>query len=343
LRPLLKDVGARRVLVIASARGLASDGGLALVGGLGRTVTVFAFDGAHPGVPAESVQAATRLAITEVVDTVISFGGGAAIDLAKAVVFFAEQQAGTPGVNFDDRPAVAHVAVPTTLTVAAGSPHFAMTAGRQMQVAESPTLQPRFVVWDPTVLAGLSAEQVAAAGMATLIHAVDAAVSPSRSPESEAVALAAFGRVYGALVPAVEGDGDAVAALQEGAALAARAWSGVSPGPAHGLAQLLAGRAGAPYAPALVALTPHLLRFNAEAYGNQLEQVARQILAEDLAEAVKSLAGEVGLSGGISDLAVTDEDADAVARLSQGNPFVQRSPSRLDEVTVRGLLDAAWV
>ena len=282
LRPLLKDAGSRRVLVVASPRGLTSDAGLALVGGLGRTVAVFAFDGARPGVPADSVQAATKLALSESVDTIVTFGGGATIDLGKAVVFFAEQQAGTPGVSFDDRPKVTHLAVPTTFTVAAGSSHFAMTSGRQMQVAATATLQPRLVVWDPTTLVGVPSEQVASSGMATLIHAVEAAISPSRSPESEAVALAAFGRVYGSLVPAVEGDAEALASLQEGTALAARAWTATAPGPAHGLAQLLAGRAGAPYARSLVALTPHLLRFNAEAYGNQLEQVARQILSEDL-------------------------------------------------------------
>ena len=59
--------------------------------------------------------------------------------------------------------------------------------------------------------------------------------------------------------------------------------------------------------------------------------------------AIADLAAEVGLTGGISDLSVTEEDADAVARLSQGNPFMQGSPTHLDELTVRGLLDASWV
>ena len=225
---------------------------------MGRGAGAVTFDGAEPGVPASVVQAATRMALAESVDTLISFGGGSTIDLGKAVAFFLEQQAGTPGTTFADRPAVVHMAVPTTFTGAEGSVHFAMTdpASRITQVAGSPTLAPRWVVYDPTCLADLSVLSVARSGLTALAHAADAALAVARSPEGEALALAAFGRVYGSLAAAVEGDEEARASLLEGAALAARAWQQAAPGLTHGLALLLVGRARVPYAHAVALLAP---------------------------------------------------------------------------------------
>jgi maleylacetate reductase len=143
LRPVLKEAGSRKALVIGSSRALASPRGRELVGGLGRGAAV-TFDQAAEGLPAPAVQAATRLALQEGVDTLVTFGGGSSIDLGKAVAFFLEQQAGTPGTTFADRPAVTHLAVPTTFTGAEGSTHFAMAdpTTRAVQVAGSPTLAP---------------------------------------------------------------------------------------------------------------------------------------------------------------------------------------------------------
>ena len=101
LRPLLKDIGTRRVLVLGSARGFASPLGKALLSGLGRGVIPSVFADAAPGVPASAVQTAVRLALTDQIDTVVSFGGGSTVDLGKAVCFFLEQQAGTPGVSLN--------------------------------------------------------------------------------------------------------------------------------------------------------------------------------------------------------------------------------------------------
>ena len=63
----------------------------------------------------------------DAVDAVVSFGGGSCADLGKAVCFFTEQEAGTPGASFADRPALPHVAIPTTYSGAELTPFFGMT------------------------------------------------------------------------------------------------------------------------------------------------------------------------------------------------------------------------
>jgi len=343
LRPLLKTTGAQRLLVVGSPRGLGSAAGQALVGGAGRAV-VGTFDEVGVGVPATAAQALGRRVLAEAVDGIVSFGGGSVVDLVKAVTFFVEQQHGTPGLTVTDTPALVHVAVPTTFVGAAGSSHFAMTDGsaRAAHVAASPTLVPRYVVVDPAVLEGAPADLVARTGLVALSHTLDAVVSPGRSPESEALATAAFGRIWGALGPAVSGDGEALAALQEGAALAARAWQHSSPGLGHALAQLLAARAGVPYAAVAARLVAPVLRFDADVAGNQIEQLAQVVLVADLADAIEELSFEVGVTAGLSDLGAGEDDLAAVVRISQANGFVQAAVRPAGEADVAALLETIW-
>ena len=67
------------------------------------------------------------------IDGIVSFGGGSCADLAKAVAFFTEQEAGTPGASFFDRPVVPHVAIPTTYSGAELTSGFGMTDPRTRQ------------------------------------------------------------------------------------------------------------------------------------------------------------------------------------------------------------------
>jgi alcohol dehydrogenase class IV len=192
------------------------------------------------------------------------------------------------------------------------------------------------------VLAGIPAQVVARTGLAAVAHALDAAVSPRRSPESEALAAAAFTRVWAALPAAVSGDEDAQVALQEGAALAARAWQLSSPGLGHALAQLLAARSGVPYAAVAGRLVAPVLRFEADVTASHVEQLARAVMSPDLADSVEELAIEVGVTEGLSDLGVTEDDLAAVVRISQSNPFVKSSARPAGEADVAALLETIW-
>ncbi|HSL56825.1 MAG TPA: iron-containing alcohol dehydrogenase, partial [Acidimicrobiales bacterium] len=107
-----RELGVRRALVVTTpGRATAGVAG-AVESALGRVhaATVTAVE---PHVPAPAVQAVAAAARSEGIDLVVSVGGGAAIDTAKAATFFLEHESGTPGVGFADRPAIAHLAVPT--------------------------------------------------------------------------------------------------------------------------------------------------------------------------------------------------------------------------------------
>src|SRR3954454_1182018 len=113
-------------MFITTTGRLSSDDGERVVAKLGRA-RASTFDGAKAHVPTSAVQAAVRQATSDGVDAVGSFGGGSCADLGKAVCFFIEQQAGTPGASFSDRPALPHIAIPTTYSGAELTPFFGMT------------------------------------------------------------------------------------------------------------------------------------------------------------------------------------------------------------------------
>ncbi|MCC6436871.1 MAG: iron-containing alcohol dehydrogenase [Acidimicrobiales bacterium] len=337
LRPLLKDAGSRRTLVLTSPS-VAAD---AVIEGLGRSV-VSVFRDAQPHVPVPTVRAAVQLGRSEQIDTLVSIGGGSVVDLAKAVLFFLEQEAGTPGVTFADRPLLTHVAVPTTLAGAECSPIFAMTdpAARHKQEAVSPTLAPRWVVYDTTLIGRTPGSVLAASGMTALGHAIGAVLTPA-GPEAEALGAAALGRLHGALSSIAE-DPEALGAVVEASALAARAAANSRPQLASAMALLLGGRCGVDHGVAMALVLPQVLRFNADALGARMEQAAALLGEADLAAALDALRVHNGLPSSLSALGVQEDDIAAVARLVQQHPAFRFNPRPIGEADVVSLLEGAY-
>jgi alcohol dehydrogenase class IV len=50
----------------------------------------------------------------------------------------------------------------------------------------------------------------------------------------------------------------------------------------------------------------------------------------------------IGLPAGLGECGMTDEDIDAVVRLSQGNPNVGNNPRPVSEDDARAILEAAF-
>ena len=123
---LLRTLGARRALLVTTEGRIASDDGARVRAALGNALaSTFAEVTSH--VPVPLVQKAVQQARRDGVDAVVSFGGGSCADLGKAVCFFTEQEAGTPGASYADRPALPHIAVPTTYSGAELTGFFGMT------------------------------------------------------------------------------------------------------------------------------------------------------------------------------------------------------------------------
>ncbi len=116
-----------------------------------------------------------------------------------------------------------------------------MSARGRRAEGEGRPRAPIAVVYDPLLTLSTPVRVSAETGMNALAHCVEAAYSPRRTPEAEAIALAGARRLASAL-PAVVDDPDDVEARTDalaGAALAGRCLQNSSMGVHHGLAQLV--------------------------------------------------------------------------------------------------------
>ena len=344
LGEVLKGLGARRALLVTTAGRFASDDGARVRAAMGR-LHAASFAEALAHVPTPVVQDATLQARRDAIDSVVSFGGGSCADLAKAVCWFAEQESGTPGASFADRPALVHVSVPTTYSGAELTPFFGMTdpATRQKQGGGGPTIAPLAAVYDPELTLATPARVSAETGMNALAHCVEAAWSPTRTPEAEAIALAGARRIHAALpaVVAAPDDRDARRRMLEGAVLGGRCLQNGSMGVHHGLAQLVGGRTGIPHGLANAMILPHAIRFNAAGVPDTIAALATALAVDDPADAVEALVRDLGLPAGLHECGVTDEDLDAVARIALSNPNVANNPRPVTEDDARAILAAA--
>jgi maleylacetate reductase len=346
LPELLRAVGARRVLLVTTLGRATSDDGVRLRKALGSALAS-EFPEAEPHVPASIAQRAVQQARRDAVDAVVSFGGGSCADLGKAVCFFTEQQAGTPGATFADRPALPHISIPTTYSGAELTPFFGMTdpATRQKSSGGGPTIAPIAAIYDPELTTSTPPRVSAETGMNAMAHCVEVVYSPRRTPEAEALGLAGARRIVQALPLVVDdpSDVDVRASMFEGAVLAGRALQNGTMGVHHGLAQLVGGRTGIAHGLANAVILPHAVRFNADAVPDELRRLGEVIGSpDDPAGALAALIARLGLPKGLGECGVTLEDIDAIARMSQGNPNIKGNPKPVSEDDARAILAAAF-
>jgi maleylacetate reductase len=337
---LLRELGLRRVMLITSAGRRASEDGERLVRDLER-VLVATDSSVVPHLPADTVREAFAQAQSHGVDGLVTFGGGSVVDCGKAVSFFVERQEGTPGRSALDRPALVHLAVPTTYCPGVLAGTFTMTDPHTHTkgIAGSTTTAPAAVVLDPDLLTDLGLATTAGTALDALGASIEGVRAPDRSPETEAIAFAACRRIAGVLPLVIDTPDDPVvrADLLEGTALAARVAQHTGPGAHQALAQLLGGRTGAPHGVVSAILLPPVVRWQARD-----DPVAFDRLGEALGGEPDALTAEllerVGLPDRLRVLGVTIEDVGAVARLSQAHPGTSRSTPPLGEEEVRELL-----
>lgn len=342
-----KALGLRRVLLVTTMGRSESEGGERVRSALGRALTA-TFDNVETAVPATAVQAGVRVLRNENVDGIVSFGGGAAIDTAKALAFFLEHESGSPAAGFADRPMLPHIAVPTTLVGAAYTSWFSMIdpSSRRSSTAGAPTMTPSAVLVEPELSADLPADLLAGSVGAVLAHGVEALWTAGRTPESDALAVAGLERLARSAPDAVNEPGDIErrGGLLDASVLCGRARHQAGDGMHHVLVQLLSARAGLSYGAVHLALLPATARFTLDVVPQAADQLARA-LGGDSAEPVEALTAlldSLGHRRGLADLGVTDDDLDAVARQAGSQRGVQIHPRPAGESDVRALLDDAW-
>lgn len=361
--PLAGEMG-RKALVVANSSELAQPL-LGILAAQGVGTAVFTISG-EPTVTV--VQQGTQQAKAETCDLVIGFGGGSAMDTAKAVAIMLTN----PGAPLDylevigrgqslDRPGVPCIAIPTTAGTGSEVTRNAVLGAPEQRVKvsmRSPLMLPRLALVDPELTYSLPPAITASTGLDALTQNLEPFVSNKANPLTDAVTREGMRRAARSLRRAFEQGDDpaaredmALASLFGGLALA-----NAKLGVVHGFASVLGGMFPAPHGAVCAVLLPHVMAVNVQGlqerqpdseFLRRYEEVAQILTGSPKATARDGVAwvqelGQALRVPGLGTYGLTQEEfpdvieKTAVASSTQGNP-IKLTPAELQEILKRAL------
>jgi alcohol dehydrogenase class IV len=276
--PIAGELG-RRALVVHGSNPARSKPLLAIIGAANMEYSCFEVRG-EPTV--EQVTDGVHHARQAESDLVIGFGGGSAIDSAKAIAGLVTN----PGAILDylevigrgkqlSVPALPCVAIPTTAGTGAEVTRNSVLASPEHQVKvslRSPFLLPRLAIVDPKLTADLPSAVTASTGLDALTQLIEPYVSIRSNPVTDGFCVEGMRRIARSLRRAYEQGQDlnaredmALASLFGGLSLA-----NAGLGAVHGFAAPIGGMFSAPHGAVCAALLPHVMAVNLRAMRERL-------------------------------------------------------------------------
>ena len=299
---------------------------------------------------------------------VVGFGGGSALDLAKAVAAllanpgdpldYAEVIGGGRALSAASIPCVA---IPTTAGTGSEATRNAVLASEERRVKvslRSPTMVPALAVVDPLLCLSLPPRPTADTGMDALTQVIEPYVCVSPNSLVDALCLEAISRIQRSL-PQVYRDGaDAEARLDlSWASLAGGlALANARLGAVHGLAGPLGGLLPVPHGAACAALLAPTTAANVAALRSRapdhpaLDRYARVAALlrrgrssgpEDAAPALAELAARLDVRS-LREFGLQLTDLDAVSVAAEAASSMRGNPIRLERAELLGILEAAY-
>ena len=194
----LREAGCRRPLIVTD-RALAALPVLAEFRSHLPGLQVAVFDGIHGNPSCAMVMAGAAAFKVHGADSVVGFGGGAALDVAKVVGLMAKHDGDVleyvwdhPQVRPIVRPLPHFVALPTTSGTGSEVGRSAVVSENDTHVKRtvfSPKILAQAVFADPELTLALPAAVTAATGMDALTHNIESYLSPAWHPMCDGIAL----------------------------------------------------------------------------------------------------------------------------------------------------------
>jgi alcohol dehydrogenase class IV len=330
---LVTDEGLRDLPMVAAAVASCHDAGLGCA--------VFGDVQGNP--VAENVSAGVAAYRKGGHDGVIAFGGGSALDAAKAIALMVGQD--RPLFDFEDRDdwytrvdvdgMAPVVAVPTTSGTGSEVGRAAVITDvrdHTKKIIFHPKMLPAIVIADPELTLGLPSHITAAVGMDALSHNLEAFCSPSYHPMAEGIALAGI-RLIQQWLPVAFRDGanlEARAHMMVASTMGATAFQ-KGLGAMHSLSHPVGAVVGAHHGLTNAVVMPYVLQFNRDAIAAKLEVLARtldlsQISFSGVLDWVVALRRELEIPEDLSALGVTEALIDRLAAMAAADPSSGSNP-----------------
>lgn len=297
-------------------------------------------------------------------DGVIAFGGGSALDAAKAIALMVGQN--RPLWDFEDvgdnwtrvcESGVAPlVAVPTTAGTGSEVGRAAVitdTGNRVKKVIFHPKMLPSSVILDPELTVGLPPNITAATGMDALSHNLEALCSPYYQPMADGIAIEGI-RLVKEFLPRAVSHGDDIEARMQMLAASSMGATAFQKGLGgmHAITHSLGALYGAHHGLLNAILMPYVLNANRTQIRVKIERLARYLeLSDDsfrgFMKWVLDMRSLLGIPHELSAIDIDDSQADLVGNMSavdpsaSGNPilFSAQQYSEIFRKSVRGELE----
>ena len=280
-------------------------------------------------------------------DGIIAFGGGSAIDAAKAIALMVGQR--RPLWDFadlDDNWMLADsdgiatiIAVPTTAGTGSEVGRAALITdedSRVKRIVWHPRLLPTRVILDPMLTVGLPPGITAATGMDALSHNLEALCSPAYHPRAEGIAIEGMRLVSENLPAAVENGHDITARMHmiTASSMGATAFQ-KGLGAMHALAHPLGALYDAHHGLLNAVLMPYVLQANRSAVSAKLERAARYMNLQNpgfdsFLEWVLRLRERIAIPHTLRDLGIDDGQRGLVAQMAVVDPTAATNPIALN-------------
>jgi len=299
------------------------------------------YDGTHPNPTTDDVAEALTLYHSHHCQALIGFGGGSAMDCAKAVGARVarpnKELSQLKGILKVRRAIPPLIAIPTTAGTGSETTLAAVvvdSATRHKYAINDFPLIPRYAVLDPEVTRTLPPNLTATTGMDALTHAVEAYIGRSTTRETRADALRAVSLIFRFLPRAFRNGSDMEArqGMLEASFCAGNAFSQSYVGYVHAVAHALGGKYDIPHGLANAVLLPAVLEYYGVAAHQRLSDLAEAAgvsyqgasPAENAArfiQAIRRMQGEFGLGSTIGGIRASDIPEMARTADREANPL----------------------
>ena len=287
-------------------------------------------------------------------DGVIAFGGGSALDAAKAIALMVGQT--RPLWDFEDREdwftrvdvtgMAPVVAVPTTAGTGSEVGRASVItdlSDHTKKIIFHPKMLPAIVIEDPELTVGLPAQVTAATGMDALSHCLEAWCSPFYHPMAEGVAAEGMRLVRNWLPTAVK-DGanvEARAHMLVASSMGATAFQ-KGLGAMHSLSHPCGANLNTHHGLTNAVVMPYVLAWNRRAIEDKMVRLAAYLglqrqSFDGFLDWVLQLRADIGIPGTLADIGVGEEHAAVFAPQALADPSTGGNPLAMTEDDYRRL------
>jgi len=334
---LVTDDGLAELPIVGKARDICRGSGLSCA----------VFSGVEPNPKGDNVTAGVEAYRTGHHDGVIAFGGGSAIDAAKAIALMVGQT--RPLWDFEDlgdnwqrvnpEGVAPIVAVPTTAGTGSEVGRASVITDPERQVKKlifHPKMLPEIVILDPQLTVGLPAHITAATGMDALSHSLEAYCSPAYHPMAEGIAMQGM-RLVQEYLPRAVADGSDIEARTQmlvASAMGATAFQ-KGLGAMHALSHSLGALYGAHHGLLNAILMPYVLLANRDIISHKIARLANylELASSDFdgfVQWVLILRETLGIPHSLSEIDIDQSQAARVGQMSATDPAGGGNPILFD-------------